>query len=99
MTLNFNVRSTKDFKFNPTQLIIDILHSVPEVDNDLIRIQTTSTHTLSDGTGSIVETRHLKVPKTFLDVLNGFDTITMEPTYDITLLNGILSTFNLELND
>lgn len=98
MTLNFNVRTTKDFKFNPTTLRIDILPGQTLIEDDMIRIMTTSIHNLEDGTGTITETRYLEVPKNFLEVLNGFNTITMMPTCDDELLNGILSTFNLELD-
>lgn len=95
MNFKFAVKTlTESFQFNPTELAITV-NNIPNDDLN-IRINTVLTQYLEDG--SIVENRTRVLPKSFLDVISGFDYNTLQPSVDNTMMNEALVAFGLELD-
>lgn len=91
MEIKLNVEVTTERLFNPTELVIVI----GSRDEQFVYVTTIITEYTSKGT--IVETSKNKFPLSALSVLNGYDTVLLQPTVDTIGINNLLANFGLKL--
>ncbi len=93
-TITQNVTTTKEFKFEPTELEITILELTNEKKS--VRVQTVLKQRLERGT--IEQKEVIEMPTSAMEaVFDGYDAINQSPTINIKALEVILSQFNLTL--
>lgn len=91
MEIKLNVEITTERLFNPTELVIVI----GSRDEQFVYVTTIITEYTSKGT--IVETSKNNFPLSALSVLNGYDTVLLQPTVDTIGINNLLANFGLKL--
>lgn len=92
MELKYNVTRNGSIPFDPTEIVIRVNDNVGD---DEVSLTVRLTEYVNGGTTVQETTRNY--PRSFKACITGFDTDTMTPEIDTTILNTILAGFNLSL--
>lgn len=94
MNFKFDIETTKNILFKPSTIELFILDKETIDNQEIVNIQTILTQKLP--TGQVIESTIRKFPIAILNIINGFDIESLNPTVDLEQLNTILSNFDLK---